>query len=233
MTLVAIPPWISVTESTSRNSRPSITASRGSSRRTVCSPSKATRIALTPSHGRAECAERPAKTTRAFRLPRQPSWSVLSVGSRHTTSAASSTSGTCSKSAGSGFSDGPSSSRGKNRKPTSYARSGAPAQRASAIMTARPPFMSRAPSPATQPSSRRPGRLPCAGTVSRWPARSTRGRPVRVAYTRVSPFANTCSQRHGAGDIFVQRRLGARLRRDVHERQRGLGELGGRVRERA
>ena len=30
-------------------------------------------IALTPSHGRAECAERPSKTTRATRLPRHPS----------------------------------------------------------------------------------------------------------------------------------------------------------------
>ena len=38
--------------------------------------------------------------------------------------------------------------------------------RASSIATARPPFMSLAPSPCTAPSSMRPGRLPCAGTVS-------------------------------------------------------------------
>ena len=57
-------------------------------------------IALTPSHGRAECAERPSKTTRALRLPRQPSCSVLSVGSRQITSCASSTSGARSKTRG-------------------------------------------------------------------------------------------------------------------------------------
>ena len=63
-------------------------------------PSKASRIAFTPSQGRAECAERPSKTTRAFRLPRQPSCRVLSVGSRQITSSASSTSGVRSKTRG-------------------------------------------------------------------------------------------------------------------------------------
>ena len=46
---------------------------------------------------------RPSKTTRALRLPRQPSWSVLSVGSRQITSAASSTTGVASKTPGSGL----------------------------------------------------------------------------------------------------------------------------------
>ena len=48
-------------------------------------------------------------------------------------------------------------------------------------MTATPPFMSAAPRPCTAPSSIRPGRLPCAGTVSKWPASTTSGRPGRAA----------------------------------------------------
>ncbi|TMC06954.1 MAG: AI-2E family transporter, partial [Chloroflexi bacterium] len=44
-------------------------------------------------------------------------------------------------------------------------------------MTASEPFMSAAPSPCTWPSSSRPGRLPCSGTVSECPARTTSGRP--------------------------------------------------------
>src|SRR3954464_4629013 len=52
-------------------------------------------------------------------------------------------------------------------------------------MTATAPFMSAAPSPWTAPPSRRPGRLSCAGTVSRWPARRTSGRaPPRAAPAR-------------------------------------------------
>ena len=41
--------------------------------------------------------------------------------------------------------------------------------------------MSEAPSPATQPSSIRPGRFPWAGTVSVWPASRTSGFPARAA----------------------------------------------------
>ena len=52
-------------------------------------------------------------------------------------------------------------------------------------ITASPPFMSPAPSPTTQPSSIRPGMLPCApGTVSRWPASSTSGLLVRSVAKR-------------------------------------------------
>ena len=107
-----------------------MSTSRGSASSTWRSPSNASRIAFTPSHGRAECAERPSKTTRAFRLPRQPSCSVLSVGSRQTTSSASSTRPARSNTPGSGFSAGPSSSRGKKSSARSYASSvlGGPAR---------------------------------------------------------------------------------------------------------
>src|SRR5215218_9292655 len=64
--------------------------------------------------------------------------------------------------------------------------------RASSTMTATAPFMSAAPSPCTAPPSWRPGRLPWAGTVSRWPASSSSGRSRRAvtpARTHVSPAA--------------------------------------------
>ena len=63
--------------------------------------------------------------------------------------------------------------------------------------------MSAAPSPCTTPSSRRPGRLPWAGTVSRWPASRTSGRSPRAvvpARTQVSPAsrASTPAERSSA-----------------------------------
>src|SRR3954469_18520158 len=65
-------------------------------------------------------------------------------------------------------------------------------------MTATAPFMSAAPSPWTAPSSLRPGRLSCAGTVSRWPARRTSGRSPRCvapASTHVSPASRAPASR--------------------------------------
>ncbi len=73
------------------------------------------------------------------------------------------------------------------RKPSSVSA----AQSASSIITARPPFMSLAPSPTTAPSSIRPGRFPCAGTVSVWPARRTSGLPLRFAKISDSPSSNS------------------------------------------
>ena len=64
-------------------------------------------------------------------------------------------------------------------------RTGAPS-RTSSIITASAPFMSLAPRPITRSPSRRPGRLPWAGTVSRWPPSSTRA-PSGPASTPVSP----------------------------------------------
>src|SRR3954453_1073393 len=56
--------------------------------------------------------------------------------------------------------------------------------------------MSLAPRPWTTPFSRRPGRLSCAGTVSRWPASRTRGRSPRSvtpARTHVSPASRAAT----------------------------------------
>ncbi len=173
----AIPPWIRVTESTSTKVSPSTSIGFGTTSSSGCSPSNAFATAFTPSHGRAEWALSPRKTIRAVMLPRHPAWIVLSVGSSSSTSPASYSSGQPSKNAGSALSSGPISSRGKKRKPRSKARPGASAaQCASSIITASPPFMSLAPSPITVSPSRRPGMLPCAGTVSRWPASTTSSR---------------------------------------------------------
>ena len=124
-------------------------------------------MALSACHGRAEWPERPENVQVALMLPRQPACSSPSVGSITTTKSAfgreRSSSGVSALSA-----EG-SSSRGKNS-----AAYGARAS-TSSIITASAPFMSEAPRPCTRLSSIRPGRLSCAGTVSRWPASSTEG----------------------------------------------------------
>ena len=56
-----MPAWSCVTDITSRNVRPSISTSLGSAVRTGRSPSSARPIAFTPSHGRAEWADRPVE----------------------------------------------------------------------------------------------------------------------------------------------------------------------------
>ena len=70
---------------------------------------------------------------------------------------------------------------GRRGSPTSTESAGSSCaiQRASSTITATPPFMSLAPSPCTAPPSIRPGRFPCAGTVSRCPASSSTGLPER------------------------------------------------------
>ena len=89
--------------------------------------------------------------------------------------------------------------------------------------------MSAAPSPWTASASRRPGRLSWAGTVSKWPARSTSGRSPRAvapASTQVSPAsrASTPARAQHAEHVGGQRRLVARLGRDVDELERAGGE---------
>src|SRR5215204_504851 len=115
-------------------------------------------------------------------LPRQPACSSHAVGSIITTSSAAS--GSRASSGVSAESRAGSSSRPKNRQ-----RYGAPAC-ASSIITATAPFMSLAPRPCTRPSAIRPGRLPCAGTVSRWPASSS-GAAGSPASRQVSPRSRT------------------------------------------
>ena len=66
--------------------------------------------------------------------------------------------------------------------------------------------MSEAPSPWTRPSAIRPGRLSCAGTVSRWPASST-GASSGPASTHVSPRSRTGTpaSASSAGDVGGER----------------------------
>ena len=54
----------------------------------------------------------------------------------------------------------------EQKRDVAQRRDAAPSSRASSIATASPPFMSLAPTPCTEPSAMRPGRLSCAGTVS-------------------------------------------------------------------
>src|SRR5215207_1303194 len=170
-----------VTDATSRNFSPPKSCSSGSCAASTAIPRAALWIALSASHGRAECPARPAKVQVALMLPRQPAWIALSVGSIITTSSAA---------IGSRASSGVSalSAIGSSSRPKSRQSRRTPA-RASSSITATAPFMSLAPSPWTRSASRRPGRLPCAGTVSRWPASST-GAPS-PARTHVSPRSRT------------------------------------------
>ena len=97
-------------------------------------------------------------------------------------------------------------------------------QRASSIITASPAFMSAAPSPCTTPSSSRPGRFPCGGTVSRCPARSTSGRPAARARTAASGRPDGRLERDLGRDERLQRLLLPRWRGDVDELERPAGE---------
>src|SRR3954469_10992402 len=173
-----MPPAMRVTDATSTKRRPSNSCGSGSWAASAATPTAARVIALSASHGRAEWPARPWKVHVALMLPRQPAWRALSVGSIITTS--SGASGWRSSSGVSALSVSGSSSRPKNSAPK-----GAPA-RTSSIITATAPFMSLAPRPWTRASSRRPGRLPWAGTVSRWPPSSTRA-PSGPPSTPVSP----------------------------------------------
>ena len=98
---------------------------------------------------------------------------------------------------------------------------------ASSIITASAPFMSLAPRPCTRSPSRRPGRLPCAGTVSRCPASSTGGRVPRRAgeHAGVAEVAHpTPPAAQDVRDAGRERRLVARLGGDVDELERPRGE---------
>src|SRR3954449_4220974 len=92
-TLFATPPAIVVTETTSRNTRPSRSTSWTGRSATGASASIAAWIALSPCHGRALCAARPRTRTVAWRLPLHPTSNALSVGSRTIARAASRSSG--------------------------------------------------------------------------------------------------------------------------------------------
>ncbi len=56
---------------------------------------------------------------------------------------------------------------------------------------AKPPFMSQAPRPYRRPSTKRCGKLPAAGTVSRCPAMMTEGLLALVSATIVLPNRRT------------------------------------------
>ena len=100
---MAIPPSICVMLATSVKVRPPISTGRGSIAAKGRSPSSAFSIAFSAVHGRAEWPLTPWKTMRAFRLPRQPAWIVLSVGSSRIASSASCTTRDRSKRSGSGL----------------------------------------------------------------------------------------------------------------------------------
>ena len=76
---------------TSVNVSPPISTGRGSIAANGRNPSSALSIAFSAVHGRAEWPLTPWKVMRAFRLPRQPAWIVLSVGSSRIASSASCT----------------------------------------------------------------------------------------------------------------------------------------------
>ena len=156
---MAIPPAIFVTDATSTNSSPSKSCGSGSCAASAVTPAAARVIALSANHGRAECPDTPRNVHVALTLPRQPACSALSVGSIIT--ASSGDSGWRASSGVSALSSNGSSSRPKNSAPN-----GSPS-RTSSIITASAPFMSLEPRPITRSPSRRPGRLPWAGTVSR------------------------------------------------------------------
>ena len=114
-----MPPSRRVTETTSKNGRPEIVASRRSWAATRASPSIARWIALSASHGRAAWPLTPLNVTRAVSVPTHPACTVRSVGSSRIARSASWTSGHASKSAGSGLWLGGSSSRPNRSNATS------------------------------------------------------------------------------------------------------------------
>ena len=90
-------------------------------------------------------------------------------------------------------------------------------------MTAIPPFMSLAPSPWTAPASIRPGRFPCAGTVSTWPA-STTGAAGSPASSDLAVVVERLADE--TADELHRSRLVAALRGHVDELERPGGEVG-------
>jgi hypothetical protein len=154
-----MPPSIRVMLATSMKVRPPISTGRGSSSANGRSPASALSIAFSAVQGRAEWPLTPWKTMRPFRLPRQPAWIVLSVGSSRIASSASWTIRDRSNRSGSGLCSAGSSSFPNASSATSISGStpASSSARASSSMTARPPFMSLAPRPTTAPFSTRPG----------------------------------------------------------------------------
>ena len=127
-------------------------------------PATATSIAFTPCHGRAEWALSPRKTTVAFRLPRQPAWIALSVGSSIDDQVGLEHERRLGEDARQRALLGRQllADEEEEREVARERRLGRPPSAASSTITATPPFMSLAPRPTTQPSSIRPGRLSCA-----------------------------------------------------------------------
>ena len=147
-------------------------------------------------------------------LPRQPACSSHAVGSIITTSSAAS---------GSRSSSGASADSGGGQLLAAEEQAAVRARRrarARSSRRARPSCRSRR---ARARGRRRsgPGRLSCAGTVSRWPGEQDR-RVVGPASTHVSPRSRTGTPpaRSTAGDVGGEAGLVARLRRDVDELQR-------------
>ena len=89
--------------------------------------------------------------------------------------------------------------------------------------------MSLAPSPCTRSPSIRPGRLSCAGTVSRWPASSSGAPASPGEHAGVAEVAHRYAAvaQHGC-DVGGEPLLVARLRRDVDQLERPCGEPLGR-----
>ena len=83
-----MPPRICVTDATSVKSSPSKVTRRGATAASCAIPAAARWMALSASHGRAEWPLRPRKVHVALRLPRQPAWSALAVGSMTSTRSA-------------------------------------------------------------------------------------------------------------------------------------------------
>ena len=164
-------------------------------------------------------------------LPRQPAWIALPVGSMTTTrSAVAQARLALEQRRQRALGERQLLAPEEDEAEVDVARS----RRASAssIITASAPFMSAAPRPWTAPSSRRPGRLSWAGTVSRWPARRTSGRVAArgragedagVARVAGVDAARAQDVEHVGGE----RRLVARLRGDVDELEGAGGEAVG------
>ena len=230
MTLLALPQssiWVTLT--TSRKTSPSTSTSSGSSSSTPRSPSSASLIALTPSHGRAECAERPSKTTRALMFPRQPSCSVLSVGSRQITSADSSIIGAASNRPGSGFTSGPSSSRGKKSSPRSYASS-ASLGPGGQLDHHREPALHVGRAEAVNRTVLDPPRdVPLSGNGVRVPGEQDERLPAAPRVDQRLAVVVDERQADARLHVLVELRLVARRRGDVDQRERALGEGGSDV----
>ena len=132
-------------------------------------PSSAFSIAFSAVHGRAEWPLTPWKVIRAFRLPRQPAWIVVSVGSSRIASSrvVDDARGVEEVRERAELGRQLLLAEGEQREVDLRLDAAASSSsRASSSITASPPFMSLAPSPTTAPFSIRPGTFSCAGTVS-------------------------------------------------------------------